>query len=119
MGFSQIRPIPAIFSEKFQISAKKNADPGMIFHIPRYFSDSGDVFFPDFDDFLLRRPTEPTDAHPHPKPTRPIFPVGGSGFLTRHPTPAGRAQNRPGPTRGQPSVQYLIKKIRLLKEKKI
>ena len=48
VGFSQIRPIPAIFSEKFQISAKKNADPGMIFQIPEIFFRFRRLFFSRF-----------------------------------------------------------------------
>ena len=46
----------------------------------RNFLDSGDFFKNKFWQL-----TKPTDAHPHPKPTQPIFSTVNFGFL--HPPP--------------------------------
>ena len=133
VGFRQILPIPAIFSEKFQIPMRKNANTSEIFQISAWFSksqqdfpDSGNIFqipaiffkfrqlfFSDLNDFfLLRRSTEPTDAHTHPKPTWPIFPTVGSGFL-HPPTQRQRVESGLGPKLTWPNPWTALGKVEI------
>ena len=64
-------------SKRFSRFQHDFPDFGMIFQIPTIFFRFQQPFF----FFLLQQLTEPTDTHPHPKPTRPIFLAVGFGFL--------------------------------------
>ena len=111
MGFSQIRPIPAIFSEKFLIPAKTKCryqqdfpNPGEIFHIPAWFSRFWQrFFFPDFDDFFYSGdPPNRSMLILTQNRLNRFFRQLVPGSSTLHPTPAGGVQVGPKTNPTQP-----------------
>ena len=98
VGFSQIRPIPAIFREKFQISAKKNADPGMIFQIPEIFFRFRRRFFSRFRWFFTPATDRTDRCSPSPETDSTDF--SGGWFRVSPPaTRRRRVEPQTDPTR--------------------